>query len=124
MATAQDIAAGRFVERRSVEEAAAFIKGTVTPGEVILLKSARNLHLERILLSFELKVRCWEQACRKKEDCVQCGSYAIPFAGLREIEERRKKQQRLKPSRWEAMLIRGLPGIAGRVVNTGDDDAS
>ena len=71
-----------FVERRSVEEAAAFIKGTVTPGEVILLKSARNLHLERILLSFELKVRCWEQACRKKEDCVQCGSYAIPFAGL------------------------------------------
>ena len=65
-ASAEEIAAGHFVAKRSVEEAAAFIKDTAIPGEIILLKSAKNLHIERILLNFEHEVRCWEQSCGRK----------------------------------------------------------
>ena len=46
-ATAEDIAARRFVEKRSVDEAAQFVKDTAMPGEIILLKSAALLHLEK-----------------------------------------------------------------------------
>jgi UDP-N-acetylmuramoyl-tripeptide--D-alanyl-D-alanine ligase len=127
-ATAEDIAAGRFVEKRRVEEAAAFVKATAMPGEIILLKSSRNLHLERILLSFEHQVRCWQQACGVDADCVRCGSYALPFAQQREIKKQRseinkerKKQRRLKPSRWEGMLVRWLPALERGAADAADD---
>ncbi len=71
-ATAEEVAAGRFVEKRTVREAAAFIKETAIPGEIILLKSAPNLHLERIVLSFEDEVACWDVACGKRLQCVDC----------------------------------------------------
>jgi len=61
---------------RSVEDAARFVKETAIPGEIILLKSAPNLHLERI---FDGEVRCWEQVCRKLGHCVDCGLFAVPF---------------------------------------------
>jgi UDP-N-acetylmuramoyl-tripeptide--D-alanyl-D-alanine ligase len=104
-ATAEEIAAQKFVEKRTVKEAARFVKETAIPGEIILLKSSNSLHLERILLSFETEVHCWEQNCGKKDQCVACGRYAIPFA--QQIE--RRKQARLAPSRWEAALIRPWP---------------
>lgn len=78
-ATAEEIAAGRFVERRNVHEAATFLKETAVPGEIILLKSAPNLHLERLLLNFLSPVRCWEQHCGKKFQCVECGLFELPF---------------------------------------------
>ena len=104
-ATAEDIAEGRFVEKRSVEEAAEFLKETAIPGEIILLKSAARLHLERILINFESQVRCWEQRCGKGYDCLRCGSYAIPFEQQRQME----RQRRLEASRWEAALVRAWP---------------
>jgi UDP-N-acetylmuramoyl-tripeptide--D-alanyl-D-alanine ligase len=117
-ATDEEIAAGRFVEKRIVEEAAGFIKDTAIPGEIILLKSSRNLHLERILLNFGHQVRCWEQRCGQDRDCMRCGFYAISFAEQRdkkkmdeEREEERKSQRRLKPGRLEGMFIRWIPGI-------------
>jgi len=79
-ATAEEISTGRFVEKRSVQEAAAFLKETATPGEIILLKSAPNLHLERLLLNFQSVVRCWEQDCKKLEQCDACALYTAPFA--------------------------------------------
>jgi UDP-N-acetylmuramoyl-tripeptide--D-alanyl-D-alanine ligase len=121
-ATPEDIAAGRFVEKRSVEEAAAFVKATAIPGEIILLKSSANLHLERILLSFEHQVRCWEQACGKIKNCVRCGSYTTPFAQQIELKKERKTQRRLKPSRWEGILIRWIPGIHRSTPNSKSDN--
>jgi UDP-N-acetylmuramoyl-tripeptide--D-alanyl-D-alanine ligase len=111
MATAEDIATRRFVGMRSVEEAAAFVKETAIPGEIILLKSSRNLHLERIMLSFEHQVRCWQQACGKKLTCERCGSYSTPFARQIEIKKERNARRRLKPSRWEGFLIRWMLGF-------------
>ena len=71
-ATAEEVAAGRFVEKRTLHEAAAFIKQTAVPGEIILLKSAPNLHLERILLNFEDDVACWDMACGRRFQCIIC----------------------------------------------------
>ena len=78
-ATAEEIAIQHFVEKRTVEEAARFLKETAIPGEVIVLKSSRQLHLERIMLNFDNEVRCWQQTCGKDSDCYFCGLYAIPF---------------------------------------------
>ncbi|MGI9520363.1 MAG: glutamate ligase domain-containing protein, partial [Hyphomicrobiaceae bacterium] len=78
-ATAEDIAAGRFVEQHKVEDAASFVRDTAIPGELILLKSSVSLHLERILLGFITDVRCWEGKCGKRAQCVECGLYGLAF---------------------------------------------
>jgi UDP-N-acetylmuramoyl-tripeptide--D-alanyl-D-alanine ligase len=90
-ASADDIAAGRFVETRSVKEAAAFIKETTVPGEIILVKSAQNLHLERLFLDFPHMVRCWKQECGRKNHCVSCGRYWLPFGKHRRMKQAARK---------------------------------
>jgi UDP-N-acetylmuramoyl-tripeptide--D-alanyl-D-alanine ligase len=94
-ATAEEIASRRFVEKRSVEEAARFVKETAIPGEIILLKSAPNLHLERIFLNFDNKIRCWEAACGKRRLCPGCGLYGVPFAQHKQYKKEKRKQERL-----------------------------
>jgi UDP-N-acetylmuramoyl-tripeptide--D-alanyl-D-alanine ligase len=86
-ATADEIATQKFVEKRTVVEASEYVKETAIPGEIILLKSARNLHLERIFLNFKNSVQCWEQCCGKRRDCVRCGCFGIPFAQQRKMRE-------------------------------------
>ena len=54
------------------------------PGELILLKSAGNLHLERLMLTFFTSIRCWEDVCGRKGHCpptgeTGCGLYGVPF---------------------------------------------
>jgi UDP-N-acetylmuramoyl-tripeptide--D-alanyl-D-alanine ligase len=83
-ATAEEISEGRFVERRSVKEAAEFIKETAIPGEIVLVKSAQNLHLERLFLGFPCAVQCWEQKCGHKNHCIECAKYELPFEKHRE----------------------------------------
>ena len=83
-ATAEDIAGGRFVRFEGVEAAAKFLKETAMPGELILLKGAGNLHLERLMLTFFTSIRCWEDACGRKGHCpptggTGCGLYGVPF---------------------------------------------
>ena len=97
-APAEDIAAGRFVEKRSIAEAAEFVRETAIPGEVILLKSSGKLHLERVFINFRQQVHCWEQLCGKGDNCLRCGSYPIPF----ELRKKMKKQGRLEAIRREA----------------------
>jgi UDP-N-acetylmuramoyl-tripeptide--D-alanyl-D-alanine ligase len=109
-----DIAAQHFIEKRSVEEAAAYIKDTAIPGEIILLKGSQNLHLERILLSFSEHVRCWEQRCGRPGSCVRCAFYSIPFAQQIAMKKERKTRRRLKASRWERVLTRWIPGLEKR----------
>ncbi len=93
-ASSKDISEGRFVGKRSVEEAASFIKATAIPGEIILLKSSPGLHLERVLLNFETEVRCWTQRCKTRRQCVECGLYNEPFAEHKEME----RHERSNPS--------------------------
>jgi UDP-N-acetylmuramoyl-tripeptide--D-alanyl-D-alanine ligase len=93
-ATAEEIAAQKFVEMRSVEDAARFVKETAVPGEIILLKSAPNLHLERVLMSFGDEVRCWEQDCGKRVNCIDCGLYAVPFPQHKQIRENERQLRR------------------------------
>jgi UDP-N-acetylmuramoyl-tripeptide--D-alanyl-D-alanine ligase len=105
----EDISTGRFVEKRSVEEAADFVKRTAIAGETILLKSSQRLHLERILLNFAQQARCWEQNCGRSESCGKCGFVDVPFSDQKEIRKARQALQRLQPSRWEAALVKALP---------------
>jgi UDP-N-acetylmuramoyl-tripeptide--D-alanyl-D-alanine ligase len=106
-ATEAELATGRFIAKRSVEEAAKFIAETAIPGEIILLKSSVSLHLDRIMHNFYSEVRCWEQACGIRETCTRCDLYSIPFADHFETKRERKRQRRSsKPSRLEALLIR------------------
>jgi UDP-N-acetylmuramoyl-tripeptide--D-alanyl-D-alanine ligase len=83
-ASEADIAAGHFAAFRNVSEAAAFVKQSAIPGEIIVLKSALNLHLERVMLTFFYPVHCWINVCGQKTDCVKvngkgCGLYGVPY---------------------------------------------
>lgn len=79
-ATKDEIDSGKFVAFNSVQQLSKYIKLTTIPGEVILLKSAKNLHLERIVLDWETEVRCWEDICRASvQNCLKCGLYQKPF---------------------------------------------
>lgn len=83
-ATAEDVAAGRFVRFENVHQAAAFLKESAIAGEIILLKSSPKLHLERLMLNFFGPVHCWKDICGKNTTCVKlydggCGLYEIPF---------------------------------------------
>jgi UDP-N-acetylmuramoyl-tripeptide--D-alanyl-D-alanine ligase len=97
-ATPEEIEAGRFVEKRVVKEAVEFVKDTAIPGEIILLKSSSCLHLERIFIDFECRVRCWEQNCGRVKDCLRCGSYAIPFKRRNEQKGRAKRGRYAAPT--------------------------
>lgn len=79
-ATPADIASERFVEKRTVQEAAEFVRRTAIADEIILLKSAPNIHLERILLGFDRDIRCWEHACGKRRQCLGCDRLGVPPA--------------------------------------------
>ncbi len=83
-ASAKDVATGRFARFEKVADAADFLKQTAVPDELILLKGAHNLHLERLMLMFFTPVRCWIDVCGKKSHCILegkrgCGLYGVPF---------------------------------------------
>ncbi|MGD9669441.1 MAG: Mur ligase family protein [Hyphomicrobiaceae bacterium] len=78
-ATPEDIASGLFRAFPNIEEAATYLKETAIENEVILVKSSRNLHLERLLLAWLQDVRCWPEGCGVKTNCWSCGLYGRPF---------------------------------------------
>ena len=102
----EDIASGRFVAKRNIEEAAEFVRDTAIPGEIILLKSSASLHLERIFVSFEKQVRCWVHNCGVWKDCLGCGSYAIPF------EPRKKMKTKGKFQGYAPRTVQSIPADA------------
>ncbi|WP_296739307.1 Mur ligase family protein [Mesorhizobium sp.] len=87
---------GRFVELRTPKEVSDHIKRTAAPGELVLLKSSSNLHLERIALAWSRDVKCWIPACGKKEGCLTCGLYEVPFDEHRDFVRKRKFHRRLQ----------------------------
>ncbi|WP_170118140.1 Mur ligase family protein [Phreatobacter oligotrophus] len=91
MASQTDIETGRFVEGGSVKAVADLICQQAGADELILLKGSRNLHLERIALAFDHRVRCWEDRCGLEISCFDCGLFEHPFdehAGLRNSRRR------------------------------------
>jgi UDP-N-acetylmuramoyl-tripeptide--D-alanyl-D-alanine ligase len=79
-ATDADFAEGRFRSFANVEALAEYIKATAIEGEVILLKSAQNMHLERVFLNSTDQVRCWPNDCGFKLTCLNCGHFRTVFS--------------------------------------------
>ena len=78
-ASEEDRECGRFVETNSVRDVSDHIRNTASKGEVILLKSSQNLHLERVALAWKYDVKCWVDKCGLPIDCIKCGLYEHPF---------------------------------------------
>jgi UDP-N-acetylmuramoyl-tripeptide--D-alanyl-D-alanine ligase len=78
-ATEADIAEGRFKSFANVEALAEYIQATAIAEEVILLKSAQNMHLERVFLNAVDPVRCWPNECGYSSTCISCGHFRTPF---------------------------------------------
>ncbi|SFV39086.1 Mur ligase family protein [Hyphomicrobium facile] len=74
-----DVETGKFRAFASMEALARHLTDTAQEGEVILLKSARNLHLERLMLDAVEPVRCWANECGKKTSCFECGLFGAAF---------------------------------------------
>jgi UDP-N-acetylmuramoyl-tripeptide--D-alanyl-D-alanine ligase len=74
------IASEAFKSFPTVEEAASYIRSTATERDLILLKSSRNLHLDRIALAWDHGVKCWNDRCGYTGGCRVCGLYEHPFA--------------------------------------------
>jgi UDP-N-acetylmuramoyl-tripeptide--D-alanyl-D-alanine ligase len=87
---------GRFLELRTPKEVCDHIKRTAVAGELILLKSSTNLHLERIALAWTHDVKCWIPVCGKREGCVTCGLFEVPFEDHRDFVRKRRRAHRLR----------------------------
>ncbi|MER8677006.1 MULTISPECIES: Mur ligase family protein [unclassified Mesorhizobium] len=99
-ASQADRDSGRFIELRSPKEVSDHIKQTAVPGELILLKSSSNLHLERIALAWTHDVKCWTPLCGKSESCQMCGLCEVPFEEHRDFLAKRKLARRRHRFRW------------------------
>ena len=81
-----DIRFERILEFDDLENLSAFIKITAIPGEVILIKAARSLHLERIALDWESNVTCWDLVCGRTDGCAACATLRAPGAPRKRSE--------------------------------------
>lgn len=72
-ASAEDVASGRTVFLDTAREITAYLRETVIPGEVMLLKgSAGADHLDRVAHDFVAPVACWLDKCGRKMNCINC----------------------------------------------------
>ena len=107
----EDVQSGKFRAFESVQAAAAYLKQTAQAGEVILVKSAGSLHLERLMLDRADGVRCWPNECGNKASCFDCGLYRAPFF---EHSGKSKRRKRRFPS------FVGLEAESARVLSNRD----
>jgi UDP-N-acetylmuramoyl-tripeptide--D-alanyl-D-alanine ligase len=64
---------------QTTHQAAEFIRSSVQPGELVLLKGTITIdHLERIMLSHGGDVVCWRQSCGRMQGCPVCSDYRKP----------------------------------------------
>jgi UDP-N-acetylmuramoyl-tripeptide--D-alanyl-D-alanine ligase len=89
----EDIENGKFRAFETVQAVTTYLKQTALPGEVVLAKSARGLHLERVMLDWTEGVRCWPDECGSKASCFDCGLYRTPFPEHSGRPARKKKQR-------------------------------
>jgi UDP-N-acetylmuramoyl-tripeptide--D-alanyl-D-alanine ligase len=103
-ASEEEIASGRFRRFLTVHDLYLYLKETAAEGDLILLKSSSSLHLERVVMAWEGGVRCWEDRCGRRDDCVRCGLYGAPF------EDHRLARRR---ARWHSRM-----GTVGRLFSS------
>jgi len=66
----------------SVQEAATFLRGTLGPGDLVLLKGRTTDHAARIFLAQLGEVTCWRSYCSKKMLCDDCWELRAPPVGF------------------------------------------
>jgi UDP-N-acetylmuramoyl-tripeptide--D-alanyl-D-alanine ligase len=96
-ASQQDRDSGRFKQFFSVRQASEYLQANCDQTDLILLKSSKNLHLERIALAAHCDVRCWEDRCGVRESCFVCGLYEFPFethAQIRKLAEKKLEEKK------------------------------
>lgn len=76
-ASEEDKRSGKFLEAADAKALYQLLKANTLPGELILLKSSGNLHLERAALAFQTEVRCWRNGCGVSGGCIPCGLMAV-----------------------------------------------
>lgn len=108
----QDEEEGRFFSFQTPREVADHIRRTAVAGELILLKSSSDLHLERIALAWRHDMKCWEPACSRRLTCQVCGLYNLPFElhrGRKGWRKRRLLKLVFKP--WKMWTQRNLASV-------------
>lgn len=70
-------------------DVAEYLGDTVREDDLILLKSSRILHLERLALALEQDLKCWKSECEIKFSCLVCGLYGDAPEHHRSIRRRR-----------------------------------
>ena len=76
----RELASGRYSLFERIKELACYLKETATEDDVILLKSASILHLERVAMAWTTHVRCWKERCGKDGSCMKCGRYGLSYS--------------------------------------------
>jgi UDP-N-acetylmuramoyl-tripeptide--D-alanyl-D-alanine ligase len=99
-APAEDIASGKYRAFPTVQALSSYLKETAVEGEVIVVKSSKNLHLERLMLDRIDGVHCWANECGIGQSCTTCGLYGKAF---HEHGGRNPKRGRLTPPRAKAV---------------------
>lgn len=68
-----------------VREAANFLGTFLRPGDLVLLKgSVIADHLERLILSRTMSVKCWLSSCGKAAFCETCSQLHVPSEAIRD----------------------------------------
>lgn len=75
-----ELATGRYSLFETVKDLADYLKATSSEDDVILLKSANVLHLERAALAWNHTIRCWKERCGILGSCLDCGWYGLSYS--------------------------------------------
>lgn len=71
------LAPGRAHAFTTLEDAASFLRGTLTPGDLVLLKGRISDHIARLFFAQLGPIRCWIQRCEKRITCDVCPELGI-----------------------------------------------
>ena len=61
-----------------IRAAAEFLRNELRAGDLVMLRSRRLDHLDRIYLALTADVRCWRNRCAKHTDCSDCSELLKP----------------------------------------------
>jgi UDP-N-acetylmuramoyl-tripeptide--D-alanyl-D-alanine ligase len=84
-----------------IRAAADFLRHELREGDLVMLRSRRIDHLDRIYLTMTTQVGCWRNRCPKHTDCSQCPELVTPRrrSRLSIISELSEPQDDLEPER-------------------------
>ena len=77
------LAPDRVRDFRTLEETAAFLRGELSAGDVLLLKGRTTEHATRIFYALLGSIRCWKTTCRRRIPCDLCWEFGARHADRR-----------------------------------------